>query len=234
MISQKNKQAIVAEAISSAPNEACGFIVDGQVLVCANVHSSPQDHFAITARDYARAEEAGEIQAVFHTHGHDGLPKFSSHDIASCKQSNLPWVLYSMKTGDFLEIDPTGDAPYTERPWAYGVHDCYSLTRDFYRRELGILLDDFDRGEELEWQQKDWQMFGRNYGKQGFRRIDSPSQKGDVLLMQIDAPSPNHVGVMTGNGMLFYHHLMDRLSEESIWGGMWEKVTTVVLRHKSL
>ena len=52
--------------------------------------------------------------------------------------------------------------------------------------------------------------------------------------MQIDAPFPNHVGVMTGDGILFYHHLIDRLSEKAIWGGMWEKVTSYVLRHESL
>lgn len=234
MISREAKQQIVAIAAKAAPEEACGFIVDGQVVPCKNIHANPLDHFAISAEDYARAEELGGIQAVFHTHGVNDLPKFSSHDIASCKQSNLPWILYSLKTGSFTSIDPSGNSPYTGRPWAYGVHDCYSLTRDFYRRELGILLDDFDRGEEMEWQQKDWQMFGRNYAKQGFRRIERPEQKGDILLMQIDAPSPNHVGVMTGDGMLFYHHLMDRLSEQSIWGGMWEKVTTLVLRHESL
>lgn len=233
MISQEAKRLIVAEATKSIPNEACGFIVDGKVMVCKNVHSSPTDHFAIAAEDYAKAEESGTIEAVFHSHGRDDLPKFSSHDIASCKESNLPWILYSLKTGGFTTIDPTGNAPYTERPWAYGVHDCYSLTRDFYRRELGIVLDDFHRGEEMEWQQRDWKMFAANYAKQGFRRIERPEQKGDILLMQIDAPSPNHVGVMTGNGMLFYHHLMDRLSEQSIWGGMWEKVTTLVLRHES-
>lgn len=233
MISQEAKRLIVAEATKNIPNEACGFIVDGKVMACKNVHSSPTDHFAIAAEDYAKAEESGTIEAVFHSHGRDDLPKFSGHDIVSCKESNLPWILYSLKTGSFTTIDPTGNAPYTERPWAYGVHDCYSLTRDFYRRELGIVLDDFHRGEEMEWQQRDWKMFAANYAKQGFRRIERPEQKGDILLMQIDAPSPNHVGVMTGNGMLFYHHLMDRLSEQSIWGGMWEKVTTLVLRHES-
>jgi cell wall-associated NlpC family hydrolase len=139
-----------------------------------------------------------------------------------------------MHSGNFYYADPTGNVPYEERQWIYGIHDCYSLVRDFHRREFDIVLDDFDRGEELEWQSKDWQMFSRNYAKQGFRRIDRPSQKGDVLLMQIDAPFPNHVGVMTGDGILFYHHLMDRLSEKAIWGGMWEKVTSYVLRHESL
>lgn len=234
MINDEVKAQIIRATYEAAPNEVCGFIVDGQLMPCENIHDTPETHFAISAEDYAKAEAAGTIDAVYHSHGPDSPQKFSGHDAKSCRQINIPWLLFCSKTGNFIYADPTGNAPYQGRQWVYGVQDCYALVRDFYRREFGIVLDDFERGEELEWESKDWQMFGRHYASQGFTRIDQPMQKGDILLMQIDAPCPNHVGVMAGDGMLFYHHLMDRLSEQSIYGGMWSKVTSYVLRHKEL
>jgi len=77
-------------------------------------------------------------------------------------------------------------------------------------------------------------MFADNYSQQGFYEISKPEHKGDFLLMQINAPSPNHAGVIVGDGCSFYHHLMGRLSEKSVYGGYWAKMTTKVLRHKDV
>lgn len=234
MISGEAKREIVRLSNEALPNEACGFIVDGKVVACNNAHESPSSNFRITAEEYAKAEKLGTIEAVFHSHGPGYPAHFSPADVKMCKQQNLPWVLYHTEKAKFTYANPCEDAPYLERQWVYGITDCYALVRDFYRREFAIVLDDFERGEELEWESRDWQMFGRNYKKQGFYEVDKPTQKGDILLMQIDAPFPNHVGVMSGDGMLFYHHLMDRLSQASIWGGFWEHSCCRILRHKDL
>lgn len=225
------KAGIAKEARLAKPNECCGLIVDGKLWPCNNVHSSPQDHFAIDAIDYAKAEANGSVDAIYHSHI-DGLRGFSKHDIKACKRSNVPWIVYYAPKAEFFVADPTGQSPYEGRQWIYGIHDCYGLMRDYYRRELGIVLDDFERGDEGEWERDEWRMFADNYVKQGFLEIDGPERKGDVLLMQINAPSPNHVGVITGDGNHFYHHLIDRLSEKSVYGGYWAKVTTVTLRHR--
>jgi len=227
------KKALAYEARQKAPNECCGFIVNGKLLPCENAHSSPATNFAISAEDYARAEEAGEIEAVYHSHI-DGMDGFSIHDIKACKQSNLPWAMIHLPTSNFHYMDPTGNAPYEGREWSYGVHDCYALTRDFYKREFGIVLDDFERGADEEWLNPGWSMFVNNYGGQGFYEVSRPEKKGDILLMRMQAPEPNHVGVMSGRGGIFYHHLADRLSQASVYGGYWAKVTVTVLRHKDL
>jgi len=234
MISTENKRQIVALSHLALPNEACGFVVDDEVVQCENIHESPTTNFRIAAEDYIAAEEKGTIRAVFHSHGPDHQPRFSSHDVRACKQSAIPWVLYHTKTGSFVWADPSGNMPYLERQWVYGINDCYGLVRDFYRREFDIVLDNFERGDEYEWESRDWQMFGKNYLDQGFSPVEKPTQKGDILLMQIGAPFPNHVGVMSGDGMLFYHHLMDRLSEASVWGGFWASSCCQVLRHHLL
>lgn len=234
MISGEAKREIVRISDEALPNEACGFIVDGKVVECKNTHETPESNFRISAEDYIRADAMGTIDAVFHSHGPNYPAKFSPADVRMCKQQNIPWVLYHTEKHNFVWADPSGNAPYLGREWVYGITDCYALLRDFYRREFGIILDDFERGEELEWESRDWRMFDRNYEKQGFRPVDKPGKKGDMLLMQVDAPFPNHVGVMAGDGMLFYHHLMNRLSQTSIWGGLWEHSCCHILRHKDL
>ena len=105
--------------------------------------------------------------------------------------------------------------------------------RDFYAREFGIELDDFERGKDEEWLSPGWSMFVNNYEGQGFYEIGKPEKKGDILLMRLQSATPNHVGVMAG-GVSFYHHLCNRPSQSSVYGGYWAKVTVKVLRHKDV
>ena len=226
--------AMKIHSMQCFPKEACGLVVNDQYMPCSNVHSDPLHYFAIDAKDCAMAEEQGDIQAIFHSHPNQ-LNTFSPHDVEACKASNVPWILYCTGTNEHLEIDPSGNAPYLERPWQYGIYDCYALMKDFYRRELGIALDDFDRGKEGEWESPEWRMFEKNVEKQGFVPIDGPLQKGDMLLMQMQSPFPNHTGfIVNPAANIFYHHLMGRLSEQNIYGGYWAKVTNRILRHREL
>ncbi len=232
-LSHSLKRAIAFQASQCAPEECCGFIVNGELMPCKNIHDSPTTNFAISAEDYVKAEESGVIEAIYHSHV-GGMDGFSMHDAKACKESNIPWVMIQLPTHKFHYIDPTGSAPYEGREWCYGVSDCYSLFRDFYAREFNIHLDDFERGEDEEWLNPDWRMFADNYAAQGFYEVGRAEQKGDMLLMRLQAPGPNHVGVMNGNGACFYHHLSNRLSESAVYGGYWAKVTVKVLRHKDV
>ncbi len=232
-ISLNIKQAIVNHAKEVWPNEACGFVVNGVVIKCENNHSLPSSNFSISAFDYTKAEAMGNIEAVYHSHP-DGPDGFSPCDVEACKQINIPWILFNSKTNNFFYANPRGDAPYEGRQWIYGIHDCYAILRDFYDREFNIKLDDFTRGDELEWEHDEWRMFERNYANQGFIEIEKPSQKGDFLLMQVGAPSPNHAGVLAEDEWSFYHHLLGRRSERTVYGGYWAKITTKILRHKEL
>lgn len=232
-LSLKLKRSIAAEAAKAAPHECCGFVVNGELVPCENVHHDTLHNFAIKAEDYVRAEGIGSIEAVYHSHV-DGIRGFSQHDIKSCKQINLPWIVYHLPSSDFFYGDPTGNAPYVGRQWIYGLNDCYALLRDFYKREFNIELDDFHRGDDGEWKNPGWSMFLENYEQQGFREVGRADRKGDMVLMRMFAKQPNHVGVMAGRRNIFYHHLSDRLSEQGVYGGYWEKVTVKVLRHKDV
>jgi proteasome lid subunit RPN8/RPN11 len=232
---QELKQEMVAHARQHENQEVCGIIAGGKYWPCENLHSSPSEHFAISAEDYTRIEPFG-IEAIFHSHLYFSEDKFSRHDIMSCKQINEPWVMYCLPANSWHFMDPTGNAPYLERPWIYGIYDCYGLVRDYYRREFSIQLDDYERGAEFEWKSNEWRMFEKNFKGQGFIEIgDSDIRKGDVLLMQLQADSPNHVGVIhSPSENIFYQHLLDRLSEANIYGGYWQKNTVKILRHQEL
>lgn len=227
------KAELIAYSHEQSPKEACGFIANGRFVPCDNIHSSPLDHFAIKAEDYARADSL-TIEAIFHSHA-EFNSSFSPHDIASCKATNLPWVMYCLGGNSWHEMDPTGNAPYLERPWIYGMYDCYGLVRDYFRNEFGIMLADYERGEEFEWKSSEWRMFEKNFRQQGFCDADGPAQRGDVLLMQLQADFPNHVGIIHSPSQnIFYQHLLGRLSEANVYGGYWQKHTVRTLRHKEL
>jgi cell wall-associated NlpC family hydrolase len=121
-------------------------------------------------------------------------------------------------------------APLLGRMWCHGVLDCYSLIRDWYRLERGIVLPDFTRSDE--WWLKNQNLYVDNFRAAGFTRIvdEDALQPGDVLLMQIMAPVPNHGAVYLGDGIIL-HHLHGRLSCREVWGGYYKKHTTHILRH---
>lgn len=229
------KPEMMAYAKSLEGQEACGLIAGGKFWPCKNIHPSPLENFAIDAKAYAKLDHLG-IEAVFHSH--PGFnEQFSKHDIVSCKQTGLPWVMYCTGANSWQEMDPTGHAPCLGRPWIYGIYDCYGLWRDYYSQEFGIKLDDFDRGEEFEWQSSEWRMFEKNFTSQGFIEIEGRDslKKGDVVLMQLQASFPNHAGIIhSPDESIFYHHLLGRLSEANVYGGYWQKNTVKFLRHSEM
>jgi proteasome lid subunit RPN8/RPN11 len=234
MIAEHLHAEMAAYAHGKAPEEACGIIAGGRFFPTPNAHPNPMQNFAIDAKQYAKLEKKG-IEAIFHSHL--GFAEaFSMHDIQSCKAINLPWIMYCVGANSWHEMDPTGAAPYLERPWIYGIYDCYGLVRDYFKNELEIILDDYQRGAEFEWTSPEWRMFEKNFRGQGFREIgDASPAKGDVLLMQLQANSPNHVGIIHSPSQnVFYQHLLNRLSEANVYGGYWQKCTTKILRHEAL
>lgn len=225
---------ILRHVFEQAPNEACGLIVSGEYVPCQNIHDKPESYFSLCPKDFARASKKGTIEAVFHSHP-SSYNKFSPDDAKACRQSNLPWLMYCTVTDDWHYADPTGDAPYEGRQWSYGIHDCYGLVRDFYKNEFGIKLDNFERGDEMEWSSPGWNMFEEHVGSQGFATCDGAAKKGDLLLMQLQAACPNHMGVLANpSANIFYQHLFGRLSEANIYGGYWAKNTVKVFRHRDL
>ncbi|HFT6991417.1 MAG: C40 family peptidase [Stenotrophomonas maltophilia] len=239
---QTTLQAIQAHAMAEYPRECCGLIVAtaaGEDYVpCANTAAKPSDQFRMPAEDYAAAEDLGEVLAVVHSHPNSSAAA-SDADRVMCEASGLPWHIVSVgqvageapACHDIQTIEPCGyEAPLVGRQFAHGTLDCYTLVSDFYARKLGIHLSQYDRDDN--WWDNGQDLYSLDRLRaEGFELFDGEPQRGDMILMQIRSPVPNHAGVYLGEGKML-HHLYGRLSETVIYGGMWAERTRYIVRHR--
>ena len=217
-------------AENAFPNEACGFLVDGEIIECAN-QSQIEDQFVISAFDYAKYDEG--IEAIWHSHRN--LPRFSEADIRSCKQLNIPFVIWDCGSSQCLWLDPRQSAGLMNRPWAYGIHDCYSAVRDYYYQQFGIELGDYPREQEGEWHLASFTHFEDSFAKEGFYRIPfSEARQGDVILFRIrNQFTSNHVGILHDlESNLIYQHLVNRFSGFSAYSHWLRENTYMVVARR--
>lgn len=226
------------------PNEACGVVVSiGKkpiALSCRNLARNPKDQFVMSPEDYAMAASQGEILAIWHTHV-ECDPVASDADKIGCENTQLPWYIVSVYMKDDGEfhfsdlnfIEPTGyELDYVGRPYVWGVIDCFTILRDYYRKEFGIHINDYPREEPNG--KTGHHYFIDAFEFEGFVLLDAhaPYKKGDLIFMQIQGMEPNHCAIYIGDDKIL-HHCVNRLSKVDIYGGYWEKHTTHRLRHKN-
>jgi len=231
----ENKALALEHARADYPREACGLLVirKGREVYarCRNIGVGT-DQFVIHPEDYAAADIQGEIVGVVHSH--PGMsPEPSQADRVACEASGLPWHIVGFPSEDWVRIEPTGFvAPLVGREWSHGVLDCYSLVRDWFRSERGVLLPNFARFDD--WWKRGENLYLDNFAQVGFEAVNSADlrnlQPGDCFLMQVASPVPNHAAVYLGDGLIL-HHLQGRLSSRDVYGGYWHKVTTHTLRY---
>ena len=234
-LSESLQAEILAYAKACDPKEMCGLIhvVKGRkrFYACNNIAATPDEHFVMNPADYAAAEDLGEIVAVVHSHP-TTRPVPSAADQISCNNTGIPWVIVNPKTEEWGGCEPTVfDLPYVGREFAFGVVDCYSLCRDWYKREMGLELDDFPRRDRF-WERGE-NLYLNSYSSQGFRRIPFEDLAyGDAILMQLGSELPNHAALYLGDQQIL-HHVQGRLSSRDVYGGYYVKNTAMVLRHES-
>lgn len=238
-------EAVKDAAMATFPQEVCGFVVRrGKKSVWVNVPNSsktPMQTFQIAPDEYARVADTGEIIGIWHTHP-NGNTQPTDADRVGCELSDLPWYIVSVrKEGESFVfagpevLTPCGFVmPYLERPYVFGVFDCWSLVRDYYARDLGIILRDHYPRIEFFWKHG-FNFFGEGWKEDGFTRFvnDEEPQVGDIFLIQTNHFGvPDHIAVYVGDEMIM-HHCHGRLSRRDIYGGFWKKHTTHHLRHQS-
>ena len=209
------KDAALVHAKDQDPKEAVGLLLNvkgkQRYYPCQNLAITNHQEFILNPEDYVKADNLGEIIGIFHSHPITP-PTPSQADRISCEHSNLPWYIVNPKTEQWAELKPEGYEPeLCGRPWVWGITDCWSLVRDWYKQEKNIELIDYERSitpqEFLENP-----LFEKYAKDTGFRELanNEPPEVGDVLLMSIMHPTLNHVAIFLGDMVL--HHLADRLS----------------------
>ena len=209
------KEAALSHAKIEDPKESVGLLLNikgkERYYPCNNLSMSSYQCFILDPEDYVRADNTGEITAIIHSHPATP-PTPSQADLVGCENSNLPWHIVNPKTEQWGYCEPNGyKAPLLGREWVWGVTDCWSLVRDWYREEKQIELKDYQRSMTPEEFLKN-PLFEEYATQTGFRELEPNEklQEGDVLLMSILHPTLNHVAIFLGDMVL--HHLADRLS----------------------
>lgn len=238
------EQKMRLEAENAYPNEACGLIVGvgkkAHFVACRNISSEPRTRFQIDPADYARAEDMGEVLAIWHSHT-DGNTTPSDADKAGAEATELPWLISGIVQNgvEFYHCGPRihqpdgFEMPYIGRPYVFGIFDCYALVRDYYLREFGIKLALYPELHVEQWWKKGMNIFGDNFEAEGFVPVTDESwEEGDVLLFAVESDVPNHVAIYV-TGDIILHHTINRLSRRETCGSFWSSKMTHHLRHKT-
>lgn len=248
------KDQIITHAWDDYPNECCGVIIDGQYHPCTNIAPNPANAFEIDPDQFINLSKLGEIQAIVHSHP-DGEPLPSEVDKVQMGLHDIDWVIVGLghtPTGaTYCDIKRHKPISYTSpllgRDYHHGVQDCYSLVRDYYKRELSIELPDFARTDDW-WENPNHEpLYEQNFEKAGFVKVDN-LQQHDVILCRVGRTYHiNHALIFIGDGKLnsettppaigntlILHHPHGRLSVREIYGESWQRRTALIVRHQSL
>jgi len=224
---------ILRHAKAEDPRECCGLVavVKGRqrYFPCRNIAQTPDEHFVLDG--WHEVEDKGEVVAVVHSHPKTN-PAPSTADRVACEKSELPWFIVNPKTEGWGYCEPEGfELPYVGREFVHGIVDCYTLVRDWYAREYGIQLRDYDRRDR--WWDHGENLYVENFQKEGFRKIPVEEvRQGDLILMNLVSPVPNHAAIYIGDQRVL-HHVQGRLSSRDVYGGYYGKSTACALRHES-
>lgn len=224
--------AALAHAAECKPLEACGVIADGKYWPLEN-KATEHDTFVMDRAGYCRVSSAHEIQAIVHSHVYLP-PSPSDGDRAMCEKLGLPWVIVSWPLGTHRVIEPCGyRAPLVGRKWAWGSHDCFGLIRDGFENETGILIPDFPR--DWMWWKQGGNIIAEQFEQAGFVRLPpgTRARNADVFGMRIESKVVNHLGLFIEPQSIL-HQLMGRPSARDTYGGFYQQVTELHLRHRAL
>jgi cell wall-associated NlpC family hydrolase len=245
MIPETALAAFKADVLNRWPQEACGFVVDGNYIPAPNSAAEPLQDFRISALDRMRIVGDRKIDAVLHSHPYriDAAPKYpaqwpSTKDMETYLTMQVPWGIVSTEgetTSDvvWLDDDLILNTPLEGRTFTHGVFDCYSAIRSWFWQERQIRLPDFARGMDW-WDETGKDLYDTNFENVGFKTVQPEDVTvGDCVMVRIRSSVVNHAAVVTGPASV-YHHAFGRLSgHDEGWLQKWNKHIVRCVRYQA-
>lgn len=228
------KRSAVIHAKERWPKESVGAIVAGTYIRLDNVHPEPETSFRVGDEQMLELLQHPGYQGLVHNHP-QGQRCPSKEDMIGQQSGSVPWYIVVLNSaGSFLETFGFGDQLPMEklegRRFRFGVHDCWSIVRDWRRFHELPEVPDVPRANDF------WSLPGNNDLVDSVEKYISYTPvkleevvRGDVVIMKILSAVPNHFGVYLGNGLML-HHLTNRLSREepvNRWAGQVVRVIRI-------
>lgn len=228
----KLDKEIVSYLLEKYPEEGCGVIINerGRLVwaPCENVAEDKEVSFVLNSSQYIKAHLRGTIEAIVHSHVNSSADP-SEADKATSEFLRTPYIIYSVPDAEKVEYIPKSfeKEKLLGREYEFGVNDCYSFARDYYKQEKNISLPVLDFQDN--WWEKGLNYFDDYFEQFGFKEVQSP-EKHDAVLFSVRSHIPNHCAIYLGEGVIA-HHAENRLScKESIYP-FWAKHITRYLRY---
>ena len=219
------KQALLDAASAAMPSEMCGLLVESggrlSFVQTDNAAANPQTDFEISPAEWMRAEAAGSVAAVVHSHV-DAPLFLSGADRKMQVQTGLPWVLVADGLVRVFRCCPH----LRGRRFDYGLSDCGALVRDAYML-MGLDFPDCTRSD-MDIDASSGVLPG-HLSECGFVRASDGIVPGDVLTVSY-AGDENHALLVLPDGMLL-HHAYGHLSRREVLTQWWRDRVVGVWRH---
>jgi len=235
------KEQVKAHALREFPNECCGFICVNKlgvvtVVPCENEARNKRNRFSINPAMNVEVEKYGYVIAFYHSHSDEvANPErehFSREDLDISREACIPALLYVYPQDKWLYHQPDTYQPLDllGRPFIWGVFDCYSLVRDFYKIQKGVILNYyFPPSEESEKVDFGYE---RHIQNERFEEVSFDDlQGGDVLLFKIKSDFINHSAIYLGNNE-YLHQPIKKLSSIVNLDERYFKYIAKALRYK--
>ncbi len=223
-------QDLQAHAKEAYPEECVGYVKDGVYVRLDNKHPEPTKHFRIAQSDLYGVNP----DVVWHSHPATGQanPHWPSMaDLRLFYSTPIRWGIIAtdgVEVGPMVIFDDKNPSPLIGREYVWGVQDCYSLIRDWYKQQ-GIILKNYPR--DLKEFQSGKDLYGDNFGDAGFIEVGmNDLQVGDVLLMSIMSNKINHAALYLGGNEMI-HHQINRFSCSDRFD-KWERFIVKVVRYE--
>ena len=215
------------------PMEACGVVIQNKFIPVENVHIDPINNFSFSQKDCLKFSD---VDAIIHSHTMEIFqedPRTPSYsDMISMRNTDTVWGILHCdgeNVTDILWANPIEVPELLGRDYISNVLDCFTLARDYYRKNYNVDLG-------LHPRPANWEEWNPNYIEQNFiscgfevKPFSKIIQPSDILLININSDIANHIGVVVGQDT-FIHHLYKRKSNSDTIG-KWKRYIKQILTY---